>query len=218
MKQFDFYEFTGLLLPGTLFLAGIVYLWPEASRVDGFKDLSVGGLGLFVLLAYVVGHLLQAVGNMLEWLWWKLFGGMPTDWIRSSPKRLIASAQIQKLHTLLRERLVLDLPPKLADLTSQEWYSITRQVYAAVAAVGRATRVDTFNGNYGLNRGLFTAALLLACVSPISPNSNEGMSAVFVVVALLAAARMHRFAKHYGRELFIQFLQLPHADASKEKK
>lgn len=217
MKQFDFYEFTGILTPGALFLSGLVYLWPEATRIDSFKDLSVGGLGIFVLLAYVAGHLVQTVGNIIEWVWWKIFGGMPTDWIRSGKKHLLAPAQLQKLHTVIQARLGLSLPENLEDLTSGAWYGITRQVYAAIAGAGRATRVDTFNGNYGLHRGLFAAALLIACLSLISPVTSEFMTGLLVGIAVLASSRMHRFAKHYARELFVQFLQLPAADLPKEK-
>lgn len=218
MKQFDYYEFTGILLPGALLLAGVVVLWPEATSVDGFKDLSVGGLGIFVLLAYVTGHLVQAVGNWLEWMWWKVLGGMPVDWIRSGVKDLIAPAQLQKLRPAIQERLCISLPENLADLTAAAWHSIARQVYAAITGAGRAARIDTFNGNYGLNRGLLAASLLVAGLSLFSPRASNALTATLVVIALLAAARMHRFAKYYGRELFIQFLQLPSSDAAKEKK
>jgi hypothetical protein len=218
MKQFDFYEFTGILLPGALLLAGVVFLWPEASKIDGFKDLSVGGLGIFVLLSYAAGHLVQAVGNWVEWLWWKAFGGMPTDWIRSGTGDLLAPSQLQKLRAMIQDRLMLQLPENLSELKVSAWYGITRQIYAAVAAAGRAGRIDTFNGNYGLHRGLLSAALLVACMSFVSARGSPSVAVALFVIALLAALRMHRFAKHYGRELFVQFLQLSPSPDSKEKK
>jgi hypothetical protein len=218
VKQFDFYEFTGILAPGSLFLAGVVYLWPDALRLDTFKDISVGGLGVFVLLAYACGHLIQAVGNVVEWAWWKLFGGLPSDWVRSAPDTMLAPAQIEKLTLHLRQTLGLDLPADLKSLSQAAWFSITRQIYAAVNAAGRAQRIDTFNGNYGLHRGLMAAALVLAVLALFKEPVAVPLSVGFLVVAGVAAVRMHRFAKHYARELFVQFLQLSNAEASTDKK
>lgn len=209
MKQFDFYEFAGILAPGSLFLAGVVYLWPDAFRFDSFKDVSVGGLGIFVLLAYASGHLVQAVGNVIEWLWWKMFGGMPSDWVRTAPDSLLAPTQAERLRLLLREKLHLDVPEQLNSLSRAAWFSITRQVYAAVNAAGRTQRIDTFNGNYGLHRGLMAAALVLAALALFKEPVAFPLPIGFLVVAGIASVRMHRFAKHYARELFVQFLQLP---------
>lgn len=209
MKQFDFYEFTGILAPGSLFLAGVVYLWPDAFRFDTFKDISVGGLGVFVLLAYATGHLVQGVGNVIEWLWWKAFGGMPSDWVRTSPESMLARAQTEKLRALLRERLHLEVPEQLSAFSQTAWVSITRQIYAAVNAAGRAQRVDTFNGNYGLHRGLMAAAAILAVLALLKEPVMLQLFCGLLLVAVVAAARMHRFAKHYARELFVQFLQVP---------
>lgn len=217
MKQFDFYEFTGILAPGALFLAGLIYLWPDLFRFDSFKDVSVGGFGFFVLLAYAAGHLVQAVGNIIESMWWKAFHGMPTDWVRRSTQSLLAPAQIDRLRSLLGARLRLNVPESLSDMTGAAWYAITRQIYAAVNAEGRAQRIDTFNGNYGLNRGLVAASSALALLVLTGEPQQLRLCLIFLLVAIVAGIRMHRFAKHYARELFVQFLQLPEVDAQKDK-
>jgi hypothetical protein len=131
---------------------------------------------------------------------------MPTDWVRSGQHKLLADAQTIKLRELIIERLAISVPDKLSDLDARSWYAITRQIHAAVAAAGRATRVETFNGNYGLNRGLFSAVLAVAGLVLLSRTISEWAAGVLVLLAGLAAFRMHRFAKHYGRELFVQFL------------
>ena len=217
MKQFDFYEFTGILAPGALFLAGLIYLWPDALRFDSFKDVSVGTFGFFVLLAYATGHLVQAAGNIIEAIWWKAFGGMPSDWVRDSKQSLLAPAQVDRLRLLLRTRLHLNVPDSLSDVTGAAWYAITRQVYAAVSAAGRAQRIDTFNGNYGLNRGLFAASFVLAILVLTEEPVQVKLFLILSAVAVIAGIRMHRFAKHYARELFVQFLQLPDLETSKEE-
>ena len=162
MKQFDFYEFTGILVPGVVSLMGVLLLFPDVFRPDFIKDFSVGGLGLFVVLAYVLGHLVQAIGNVVEAAWWKLWGGMPTDWVRTKPDRLLAPSQVAALGKLIRERLGLE-ETEITNSTRSQWYWLTCQIYAQVSNAGRASRIDVFNGNYGLNRGI--AAGLRPCSS-----------------------------------------------------
>lgn len=217
MKQFDFYEFTGILLPGVIVMAALVLLFPGWDLPTLVKDISAGGLGVFIVLAYAAGHLVQAVGNLIEAAWWKCWGGMPTDWLRTKPARLLATQQL----SMLKERLCKQ--PGLADFdtastTANDWYAITRQIYAAVAGAGRAGRVDTFNGNYGLNRGLVAGLLVSLALLTMQALIDWHLVACVLIGAGLALCRMHRFARHYARELFIQFLQLPEREIDKEKK
>lgn len=217
MRQFDFYEFTGILVPGAAALAGVLMLVPGFMPMSAVKDFSIGGFGLLVVLAYVAGHLVQAVGNLAEWLWWKAWGGMPTDWVRKKPTSLLAEAQAAMLPKVIAEQL------KLADVdirtTSREqWYSITRQISAAVDAAGRGSRAQTLNGNYGLNRGLAAALLVVLVVALTAKPVDWAVLGGLSVAIGLALARMHRFGKHQARELFVQFLQLPAIEQPSEKK
>ena len=217
MKQFDFYEFTGILLPGAIVLTALVVLFPSWGLPTLIKDISVGGLGIFIVLAYAVGHLVQAVGNLIEAVWWKCWGGMPTNWLLTKPARLLAEHQISLLQEHLRKQLGL----ASFDITSSslsDWHAITRQIYAAVAGAGRAGRVDTFNGNYGLNRGLAAGLLAVLALLPTQTTMDWRLVVCVLVGAGLALYRMHRFARHYARELFVQFLQLPERESDKEKK
>lgn len=216
MRQLDFYEFTGILLPGATALAGLLFVFPDLLKPESIKDFSVGGLGLFVILAYVIGHLVQAVGNLVEWGWWSLWGGMPTDWVRTKPEQILATAQMATLQGMAEERFGPE-DFEISKATSSQWYAITRQIYAEVSAAGRAARIDVFNGNYGLNRGI-AAGLLVVVVATLLQTPINWLAVTGAgVAAALATYRMHRFARHYARELFVQFLQLPAKESNKEK-
>jgi hypothetical protein len=217
VRQFDFYEFTGILVPGATALAGSLLLFPDFLKPESIKDFNVGGLGLFLVLAYVLGHLVQAIGNGFESGWWKLWGGMPTDWVRTKPARLLAPSQVAALEKTAKERLGLE-DLQIAHSTPGQWYAITRQVYAEVAGAGRASRIDVFNGNYGLNRGIAAGLLVVLAVALLKSPVNWAFVGGAGVAAALAIYRMHRFARHYARELFVQFLQLPARESNKEKK
>lgn len=218
MRQFDFYEFAGILVPGVAAQAGIFLMFPEVFKPEFIKDFSVGGLGLFVVLGYVLGHLIQAIGNVVEAMWWGAWGGMPTDWMRSKSDRLLAPSQFAALEKLIDERLGLE-GIDIAQTTKGQWYSITRQIYAEVAGSGRASRIDVLNGNCGLNRGIAAGLFVVLVVAIAKAPVNWAFAGGAGVAAALALYRMHRFARHYARELFVQFLQLPARESNnKEKK
>lgn len=207
MRQFDFYEFVGVIVPGAVFLTGIALTWPDGSPLERLGQLSIGGLGLGVILAYAAGHLIQAVGNMVEKVWWWAWRGLPSDWPRSGAHSLIAPSQVAQLEE--RVRSMLPQPEfKLSSTDRGEWYSIVRQIYAAVAKDGRSARIDVFNGNYGLCRGL--AASFIAIIPSMALINWPGwaVAAAMALAAGIALYRMHRFGVHYGREVFVQFLAL----------
>jgi hypothetical protein len=205
MKTFDFYEFTGVLCPGVVVLFSAAMIVPEFAPIVRDQSVTVGDLGLFVVLSYVAGHLVQALGNLLENGIWRIFGGMPTDWVRTRKHKLLTESQTATVVERLRDQM----GKPLGDLTSGEWYAVTRSVYAMVANAGRSARVDTFNGNYGLFRGL-TAAFLFSDVMVVATLTFTWTTVVILLAcALLAITRMRRFGVHYARELFVQFLRVP---------
>jgi hypothetical protein len=101
-------------------------------------------------------------------------------------------------------------------LSLSECLAIVREVYSLVAAAGKANRVDIFNGNYGLMRGLAASALVLLLAAIVTAKSAYVIAAL-VIVFLLALQRMHRFGKHYAIELFVQFLTVTGRPVSQDR-
>jgi hypothetical protein len=216
-KQFDFYEFAGIVMPGAILLVGLAQVIPQIAALIPVKEMSLGSLGVFLILAYAAGHLVQTVGNFIEFVWW-FFPGMPSDWVRADRGQLLSSSQRTVLQDQLPAKLGLPSPFSFASVDTKAWFAITRQIYAAVAGAGRAARIDTFNGNYGLNRGLGASLLVVAIVVLIDSYLNWPYALGLSVAALAALYRMHRFGRHYARELFVQFLQLPVPPDGQQKK
>jgi hypothetical protein len=217
MKSFDFYEFTGVLIPGVVVLYVSALIIPALSFISRDQTISIGSLGLFVILSYVAGHLVQALGNLVERGFWKVVDGVPSDWPRTKKKFLLTDNQTAKLENRVQEMLAHPTPRSILDCKKEEWFGITRQIYVAVQGTGKSQRVDTFNGNYGMFRGL-SAAFLLCSVLSISdlPNGWK-ILAILSGCTLLSLYRMHRFGVHYARELFLQFLQLDFTKGKEEK-
>jgi hypothetical protein len=216
-KQFDFYEFAGIVMPGAILLVGLGQVLPPLAAMVPVKDMSLGSLGIFLILSYAAGHIVQTLGNLIENLWW-YFPGMPSDWVRTDRGHLLSESQRTLLQEQLPAKLSLPAPFSFASVNAKGWFAITRQVYAAVAAAGRASRIDTFNGNYGLNRGLGASLLAVGVVVLFADRSNWPYTLGLLAVAFAALYRMHRFGRHYARELFVQFLQLAMPEGADQKK
>jgi hypothetical protein len=116
---------------------------------------------------------------------------------------------------LTASRLGLSVAP-FAELTESAWFPIFRQIYSDVERHGKPGRGDTFNGIYGLNRGLSAATLALAVAVLILAPAQWFVSVGLLVVSAVYLYRMHRFGVHYAREIYNQFLLLP-VEAVKSK-
>jgi len=209
-KDFSFYEFVGVIAPGTVFLVILFQTFPETIKVFDAKNLSIGALGIFVIIAYSVGHLIQSIGNIIENLWWWIWGGMPTNWIINDKKcNYLSKEQLKALPRKITTVLSIEAKPSLSDYEPKQWFPITRQIYAAVKQANASERIDIFNGNYGFFRGI-AAALAASLIMLIIKFDISNLWVLLIILAFLvmAVARMHRFAKHYARELFVQFLQI----------
>jgi hypothetical protein len=205
MSKMTVYEQVGIVIPGAVFLFALMMHFPELQTLLAKDGISLGQFGVFVLLSYAAGHFIAAVGNGVEALLWCALGGMPTDWVTHEKTSLLSEQQITQLETKIRTRLGLTLD-KLRGLDRKAWFPISRQIYADVNKNGKPDRIDTFNGMYGLNRGLAAASLAIAVVSFIMHKSGYGTA--LLILAGGYWYRAYRFGVHYGREMYLQFLVL----------
>jgi hypothetical protein len=201
-----FYEQVGIVIPGSVFLVGLLFYFPALNALMAKDGVTLGQFGIFLLLSYASGHLLAAVGNALEWLLWKVAGGMPTDWVtKTGGTSLLSASQIDAVQAKVNARFGSNLS-KIPGMDRKTWFPISRQIYADIAKNGKPDRIDTFNGNYGLNRGLAAATLALAIVS--LAEEQKGVAAALVAVTIVYGYRAYRFARYYAREVYVQFLTL----------
>jgi hypothetical protein len=181
---------------------------PALREVLAKDGITIGSLGIFVIISYAIGHLLAALGNGIENLYWRWKGGMPSNWIVGPSPRLLSSSQIGKIQALTASRLGLSVPP-FTELSESAWFPIFRQIYSDVEQHGKPGRGDTFNGIYGLNRGLSAATFALGVAVLFLAPAQWLVSIGLLVVSAVCLYRMHRFGVHYAREIYNQFLLLP---------
>lgn len=209
MRKFDFYEFVGILTPGVLVLFGLSRICPAIWLSPIEQKLGFGEFGLLLILAYCAGHLVQAFGNLIEKPYWNCFGGWPSDWVRTGKRHILAQNQKKQLPARIRDVLRITCPTEIHEFSNSDWKALTRQMYVAVRRVGQAERLDIFNGNYSMFRGI--AAGLIVLLIAVSLDGKSHAWPIFMALpalVILALYRMHRFAVYYSIELFVQFVSI----------
>jgi hypothetical protein len=201
-RTFDFYEYAGVIVPGAVLVMALVWLFPESRTLFTKEGVTLGELGLFVIIAYAAGQLVQAIGNGIECVWWKPWGGMPSG--QALCGKDLSPDQHKRLVDALRPVLGDADPCKMPEAQRR---AIVREVYAEIAGASKAGRVDTFSGSYGLMRGL-AAAFVVIFVLAIIAGKGATVACAVAILFILAIQRMHRYSRHYATELFIQFLAL----------
>lgn len=193
LRNFDFYEFVALIVPGSVLMVSIGFL----LRVDLVASVlipeSLGALGVHVLVAYLVGHLLQGVGNYIEFAYWKPWKGMPTDWPITRKKTNLFPEATASVLAFTKSSGVTDI---------RTWRSLVAQARSVVYFEGRANRLQYFNGTYSMFRGIVTTGLIVACFAWASPVNSALVYLAIVLAVGISLNRMHRFAVHYANELF----------------
>ena len=203
-EKFDAYEYVGVIAPGSVAIFAAAFLFPDVKQLLTGADVSVGGLGLFVIMSYVAGQLLQAVGNLVEYLAWLPLGGMPTQWVLKGHDRLLAPQQHEKLFRLVRHHYPdFDRTSKDA---AKSWVALTREIYARVRKADQSRRIDAFNRTYGLMRGIASGFLIATVMVLVREPGNLEAIGLLLLGAALSIYRMCHFGKLYGRELLVSFI------------
>jgi hypothetical protein len=205
-KNFSFYEQTGILIPGATLVFGLLFFFPEFRMLFFSDGVSIGGLGLFLLISYAGGHLAAALGNIMESCVW--LQGRPSNWIVREKNGLLSPEQMDSLEQLVRQRLRLDIAA-IRGMSPNQWFPISRQIYADVMSHGKPARIDSFDGNYTLNRGLAAALLALVLISLAFSETDWRVAVGLLPIAVIYTYRMYRFGVSYANELYAQFLLLP---------
>lgn len=203
--KFNAYEYVGVIAPGSVIVFGATLIYPDLKELLSAEGVTIGGLGIFIILAYIVGHLLQGLGNFFEKIFWFFFGGMPSQWVLKPKQRLLAPVQVAKLFEAVRK-----LYPEFdsASISEKDWFFLTREIYSRVKADNHSDRIDSFNQTYGLLRGISVALIMAAALSAFLYPLKWKAYTLIGVAAAMAIYRMYRFGIYYGRELFITFLNV----------
>jgi hypothetical protein len=203
-KTFDTYEYVAVIAPGAIVSLGLTTVASQLKVFIGDKP-SLGEFGIFLIVAFALGHVVQAFGNLWEALLWALFG-RPTDSVRRLQQTLLSPDQRTALEVKASE--MEGRPLTLAQIPKAVWHMMVVRMYNRLNAADATDRIDTFNRTYGLLRGLSVAFVLLGAWLLVAHAEPRSIVIAFVFAAALTA-RMFRVSYHYARTLFLRFIDLP---------
>jgi hypothetical protein len=217
MKEFSLYDMLGVLAPGAVVTVGIITLFPEAAAVLANKSFTVGEFGIVLLASYVLGNLVAGLGNFLESAYWKIRGGHPTDSAIRSGCDLIHTREQKALQERLQANRFIGADECLADLAPRDWKGLTRRMYIELENRKATRRIDLFNAQYGMNRGI--AAGFIALVALVIFNAGLAAWRIELILAActaLACYRMERFSRYYTGELLRGYITVGEQTKSRE--
>ncbi len=196
-REFSFYEFVAILVPSALLLYASQLIIEHVYHKQIVDFAKIGETVIFVIICYGVGHIIQSLGNFFEDIVWFVYGGMPTKWLTHKNrfnKYLFEQSLNQRIVEQVKNRFGDDI----------EDYG--RLTYNLLFQKHKTKRIDIFNGNYSLFRGLAVSFLIITALC--SYYLTWPISLIALVPFILATVRMIRFAKYYATETFRTFYNL----------
>ena len=203
--SFDAYEYVGVIIPGALPTLVASLFVPEVASLISSEGVELGTLGIFLIMSFVVGHVVQLIGNWIETIE-GLLGWGKDSLVLNEKRRPIDSFRWQRFLSALRSEDIIGQEK----LNSSLWQGIRKEVYAALQAAKRTQRIDAFNRTYGMCRGMVAGTILTIGIVLVL-GGTEHQSKAFLTFALLTVPlyiRMRRFSRHYFTEIVSQFLAL----------
>lgn len=206
-EKISIYDIIGYFVPGVILTYGFVLFYPSVKLITIDSQLSVGSLGLYTIVSYTAGQIIQSVGNFLTTLYW-LKRGRPTDWIFEKNNNLLSDHQKNRLIYKLVAKKLVSKNTDFKKMKQNEWSNIVRQIISIISNNDNSPkRLEIFNSNYGLWKGLTTSLLFLCIMSFIRYGiSNLLVSISLIIITILSVIRMRRFGIYYAKELFYIFI------------
>jgi len=227
---FDLFAYLGYIIPGATLLIALNFAFPKLRPHFGIENIDLGRLGIFVIVAFILGQLLSTISTYVI--------SVPLRWVgyELQTNRVICSPQIVEKRTIkeiIGTKLAIDEQEMVAICRPTEWFKkralvtqIVWQVHQLEAS--KRERVNLFEQYYYLNLNLaaaFAVILMIflllapihhkrpAWIGHIETKVPKGRLYWLLIVLLLAATLLlvHHvtyFDRLYARELVQVFIHI----------
>lgn len=186
-SKFSLYDFLGYIIPGAFLTMLLVYLIGGILGKGEVLLTYVNGVGetiIFLVVSYVVGHVVQARGRMIEEKEKDAWGGYfsmqflrsENDFYTSELKRIL------KQEAKSQFGLTVDLPDIILPTQEQKdkrYQEIFNLCYALVVQKGLSMQVDIHNAVYGMFRGGLAVREAVIFVSAIAAMKHATVMGIY---------------------------------------
>jgi hypothetical protein len=148
--KLTYYDIVAHVVPGTLVLAGLAFIPKLFGFTVPWPSSDVLGTAIGVPLAYAVGQVIQGLSSMAQPLYYRFWGGMPSD--------AMLAGRSKRLKEDRRSRILSALGPyfNCPTETDADRSSLFRDAMALCNREGLG-RAGSFNASYAFHRALLTS-------------------------------------------------------------
>jgi hypothetical protein len=165
-SRFSFYDFLGYIIPGAILLLALTYWAESVVKFDLVTVGSVSDVGqttLFLIVAYLVGHLMQAFGREFEKREARNWGGyFSVQFLRPDATFYTEDFKSQLLDAIRGTfglTPLVDAPDsEMRDRRLQEMFNVC---YTYVIQRGIGQHAEIHNATYGFFRGALVLWLVV---------------------------------------------------------
>jgi hypothetical protein len=164
-SRFNYHDFIAYVIPGLLpCLVGILIIFARGHYRLFFFMQTFVGLILLLLIAYLVGHFIQAFGAWVEKKVFFEHGFHPGEAYFRRESGMLPAGRFDKLLAKCREKYGFELTPEeLQDPKRRE--ACFNEIRWGIGDGARGEYIRTIDAYYDMYRGLFVSFILILLMS-----------------------------------------------------
>jgi hypothetical protein len=162
----DVYDYPGYIVPGMFLLLGLAVFFPWIKHQFGEQKVELSGIGSFLIIAFILGHMLHGLGHEMIERPMRAAGLIHhTDKVVDGTPDFPSKAGKQDLVDQIKRKFPQIPIDGMLTATWKDneapWYDLVKRINVEVINAKKNDRVEVFNRIYGLHLGLATGCLVL---------------------------------------------------------
>lgn len=178
--QFKIYDILSSLIPGTLVLTITVptYIILTGNtelvglQLETYKELSGILTTSFLVVSYLTGYIIHALGSWFEFLLWVTWGGRPSSILLKGKSNRVYLADASLILDFLKRNVNDEKIKKkeVNDLTDKDFrqlFQIAKYIASVKSKDSIKERIGEFNNSYIFSRNILAAFIIMLIFSII---------------------------------------------------
>lgn len=228
MDKLDYYDFFAVFIPGGVLAMVFAFIQNDGSKnfLAVPLNISLGSSILILISIYVLGEAIQAIGKIIESIFWFFFRGKPTQWISDEPLKWVRYVKWplyfirtfsyklkQDIVTAQEGKLICNWVKKLSSNGSSDAKSIaecfSRIQQIAFQSGENKKWLNIMLAKANMFRGFIVVSVVLLLVICFKSKTENDLVFLWCDIAflVLSCIRYRSFSKNYAKKLYAIFLK-----------